>query len=107
MNLTPSCGLFKYVSIFQAYGSDGRPLQSDLGRAMTPSLAYDAYVAFHHLMGRAALDAAIPNHDLIKALCSGFDEKDAIRPATFAHFRLVSGQLGNCFTTFKTCLMSM
>ena len=64
-------------------------MQSDLGRAMTPTLAYDAYVAFHHLMGRAALDAAIPNHDLIKALCSGFDEKDAIRPATFAHFRLV------------------
>ena len=91
MNVTLSCGLIvKYVSIFQAYGSDGRPLQSDLGRAMTPTLAYDAYVAFHHLMGRAALDAAIPNHDLIKALCSGFDEKDAIRPATFAHFRLVS-----------------
>ena len=64
---------------------------------MTPTLAYDAYVAFHHLMGRAALDAAIPNHDLIKALCSGFDEKDAIRPATFAHFRLVSGQLGKLF----------
>ena len=55
--------------------------------------AYDAYVAFHHLMGRTAVDAAITNLELIKSLCQEFDERDAIRPATFAHFRQ---NLGNC-----------
>ena len=53
--------------------------------------AYDAYVAFHHLMGRGAVDASISNLDMIKHLCSGYDEPQAIRPATHAHFRQTDG----------------
>ena len=61
---------------------------SELSQVLIPDLAYDAYVTFYHLVGRAHLDSNIPNLDLIQILCANFEEKDAIRPATFAHFRL-------------------
>ena len=61
----------------------------ELSQVLIPELAYDIYVTFYHLVGRAHLDSNIPNLDLIQVLCSQFKEKDAIRPVTFAHFRQV------------------
>ena len=59
----------------------------ELSQVLVPELAYDVYVTFYHLVGRAHLDSNVPNLDLIQVLCSSFKEKDAIRPITFAHFR--------------------
>ena len=61
----------------------------ELSQVLIPELAYDIYVTFYHLVGRAHLDSNVPNLDLIQLLCSSFKEKDAIRPVTFAHFRQV------------------
>ena len=61
---------------------------SELSQVLVPDLAYDTYVTFYHIVGRAHLDSNIPNLDLIQILCAPFKEKDAICPVTFAHFRI-------------------
>ena len=110
VHLTPICSAL-FAAFDKAYDPFGKPLQSkyddqasarledinyapsemlvELSQVLIPELAYDIYVTFYHLVGRAHLDSNIPNLDLIQVLCSSFKEKDAIRPVTFAHFRQI------------------
>ena len=88
-HLTPLCSAF-FSAFDKVYDPEGVRLsqvKDELALVLAPELAYDGYVAFHHLVGRGHLDASLPNLDLIKMLCEPFDETDAIRPANFAHFR--------------------
>ena len=107
-HLTPICSAL-LAAFDKAYDPCGKPLKADLytpeeeengginhssstmllelSQVLVPDLAYDAYVTFYHLVGRAHLDSNIPNLDLIQILCLSFNETHAVRPATFAHFR--------------------
>ena len=111
VHLTPICSAL-FAAFDKVYDPYGKPLTSELeaeaagfkgndinaspsfmlmelSNVLTPELAYDIYVTFYHLVGRAHLDSNLPNLDLIQILCSSFKEIDAIRPITFAHFRLI------------------
>ncbi len=77
-------------------------------QVLTSNLAYAVYVTFFHLLGRAHLgsfiktyrlkkefalrtfdfsDRIVPNMNVLRKICSGFNERNTIRVATFAHLR--------------------
>ena len=41
----------------------------ELSQVLIPELAYDIYVTFYHLVGRAHLDSNVPNLDLVQSAC--------------------------------------
>lgn len=43
---------------------------------MTPELAYLSYVPLCRFLGASYMEAALPNHDLLRSLCLQYDENN-------------------------------
>ncbi len=80
-------------------GDPARAVSAELAGALTPELAYSAYVAFYNLLGRAHLEASILNMETVRALCLQFQRERGPsrlppRPATFSCLRTAPQQRG-------------
>ncbi len=99
-HLTPTCTAF-FSSFDKVYDVTGQPMRiaeetaqhkavtDMMTEVLNSELAYDAYIAFYNLLGRAHLDASIVNLDVVKSLCISEQESQrqpAARPATFNCF---------------------
>ncbi|KAK3878610.1 hypothetical protein Pcinc_016771 [Petrolisthes cinctipes] len=48
----------------------------ELKQVMTPELAYLSYVPLCRFLGASYMEAALPNHDLLRSLCLQYDENN-------------------------------